>query len=74
MTSRYEQFQQRIFDQLDELELENRQRSVEQFVALGKKSGIDVISEILDKGKSAGEVLDLIKQAEQQESSKSGTG
>lgn len=45
--SDYEKFQQQIFDELDELEQAGRA----SFFEVGRRAGIDVVSEILDKGK-----------------------
>ncbi len=58
--SSFERFQQRIFDELDELERRDRERLVDKFVELGRRFRIDVVSEILDNGKSASEVFDAI--------------
>lgn len=68
--SEYEKFQQRIFDQLDDLELAYRERVVADFVERGAWVGIDVIAEILDKGKPASEVLKAIGEREKSQNSK----
>ena len=61
--SDYEKFQQQIFDELDELEQAGRERLVASFVEIGRRAGIDVVSEILDKGKSVPEVFDAVQKA-----------
>jgi t-SNARE complex subunit (syntaxin) len=60
--SDFERFQQGIFDELDELERQDVRRSVDNFVELGRRFRIDVVAEILDKGKTASEVFDTIRQ------------
>ena len=60
--SEFERFQQGIFDELDELERQDLRRSVDDFVELGRQFHIDVVAEILDKGKTASEVFDAIRQ------------
>jgi hypothetical protein len=64
MTQRtdYEKFQHQVFDQLDELEGAERERTVVRFVELGRQCGIDVVAEVLDKRKSAAEVFAAIDE------------
>ena len=62
--SDYEDFQQRIFDQLRELEEAEHQGIVIRFVERGKRCGVDVMTEILDKRKSVDEVFAAIDQKE----------
>ena len=64
MTQRtgYEKFQQQAFDELDELEEAERDRTVSRFVELGKQCGVDVAAEILDKRKSVAEVFAAIDE------------
>lgn len=59
-----ERFYQRMYDELDELERKDRQRLVELFVELGRRVHIDVVAEILDKGKSTSEVLEAIHKGQ----------
>jgi hypothetical protein len=58
--SDYEKFQQRIFDQLAEMEARERTRIVADLIAIGHRAGVDVVAEVLDKGKTLAEVLDAI--------------
>jgi len=51
-----------MFYQLDVLEQADRQRIVQDFVEAGERVGIDVVSEVLERGKSANEVLDAIRE------------
>jgi hypothetical protein len=62
MPSDYEKFQQAIFDQLDELDVLGKQRTIEDFIRAGQQFGIDVISEIVDKKRSAADVVAEIRQ------------
>ena len=59
----FERFRQRVFDELNELEQPDRQHAVESFVEYGRQHGIDVIAEVLDKGKSISEVFVAIAQS-----------
>ena len=61
--SNFERFRQRVFEELDELEQLDRQHAVESFVEYGRQHGIDVISEVLDKGRSVSEVFAAIAQS-----------
>jgi len=63
MGSNFEKFQQRVFEELDELEELDRQHAVESFVEYGRQHGIDVIAEVLDKGRSVSEVFAAIAQS-----------
>lgn len=62
MPSDYEKFQQAVFDQLDELDVLGKQRTIEDFIRAGQQFGIDVISEIVDKKRSAADVVAEIRQ------------
>jgi len=53
----YEKFQDNMFAEIEALERGQRRWAVEQFVEIGKSVGIDVISEILDRGRSASDVF-----------------
>ena len=59
--SDYERFQQRIFGEMAELKARDQTRVVTDLVAIGNRAGVDVVVEVLDKGKSLVEVLDAIK-------------
>jgi hypothetical protein len=56
-----EKFQQRIFGEITELEGRDQTRIAADLVAIGKRAGVDVVVEVLDKGKTLAEVLDAIK-------------
>jgi len=60
--SNFERFRQRVFEELDELEQLDRQLAVESFVEYGRQHGIDMIAEVLDKGRSVSEVFAAITQ------------
>jgi len=60
--SDYEKFQAKIFDEIEVLESRQKQWVVQQFVDIGKSVGIDVISEILDRGRSASDVFRDIEE------------
>jgi len=60
--SNYERFQQQMFDQLDDLEQADQQRMIEDFIMAGRRCGIDVIAEIVDKGRSPSEVVAEVRQ------------
>ena len=53
----FEAFSQHVFDELDELEELDRQKAVKTFVEYGRQHGIDVIAEVVDKGRSVSEVF-----------------
>ena len=53
----FERFRQRVFDELGELEQVDRKCAVETFVEYGRQHGVDVIAEVLDKGRSVSEVF-----------------
>lgn len=55
--SDYEKFQDNVFAEIEALERRQRRWVVEQFVEIGKSVGIDVISEVLDRGRSASDVF-----------------
>lgn len=55
--SDFDAFQRRVFDELDELEQVDRQYAVKCFVEYGRRHGVDVIAEVLDKGRSISEVF-----------------
>jgi hypothetical protein len=61
----YEKFQQRVFDELTELEQFERQRIIMDIVRAGKRCGIDVIAEIVDKQRPVSEVIAELKRKEQ---------
>lgn len=63
----FEEFRRRVFDELDILERADRQRIVQDFVEAGKRVGIDVVTELLDRGKSASEVFDAIREKQTQQ-------
>lgn len=58
----YEKFQQKMFDQLDDLEEAAQQRIIEDFVIAGRSCGIDVIAEIVDKHRPASDVITEVRQ------------
>jgi hypothetical protein len=60
--SNFERFRQRVFEELDELEQLDRQQAVESFVEYGRQHGIDMIAEVLDKGRSMSEIFAAITQ------------
>ena len=60
--SNFERFRQRVFEELDELEQLDRQQAVESFVEYGRQHGIDMIAEVLDKGRSVSEVFAAMTQ------------
>lgn len=66
MPNEYEKFQEQMFDQLDELEILGKQRTIEYFVKAGQQFGIDVIAEIVDKKRSVSEVVAEIRRREEQ--------
>lgn len=57
-----EAFLQHVFDELDELEELDRQKAVKTFAEYGRQHGIDVIPEVVDKGRSISEVFLTIAQ------------
>jgi len=57
--SDYEKFQQRMFDQLDDLEQADKQRILVEFLKVGYQCGIDVIKEIR-LGKSVDDVVERV--------------
>ena len=61
----YEKFQQRVFDELTELEQVERQRIIMDIVRAGKRCGIDVIAEIVDKHRPVSEVIAESKRKQQ---------
>lgn len=63
--SNYEKFQVKIFDEITDMESQNRQWLAQQFVDMGKSAGIDVIAEVLDRGRSS---LDVLKEIQQRQS------
>jgi len=60
--SSFERFRQRVFEELDELEQIDRQHAAESFVEYGRQHGIDVITEVVDKGRSVSELFAAIAQ------------
>src|SRR5215469_2286187 len=58
--TKFEKFQQCVFDEFGELEQVDRKCAVETFVKYGRQHGIDVITEVLDKGRSVSEVFAAI--------------
>jgi len=62
--SNFERFRQRVFEELDELEQVDRQHAIESFVEYGRQHGIDVITEVVDKGRSISEVFLAMAQGE----------
>ena len=62
--SNFEAFQRRVFDELDELEQVDRQYAVKSFVEYGRQHGVDVIAEVLEKGRSISEVFLAMAQGE----------
>lgn len=65
MPSDYEKFQQRMFDELEDLERFEQQRIISEFVKAGQQCGVDVMSEILDKARLPSEVMAEIRQKTQ---------
>jgi hypothetical protein len=63
--SEYQRFQARVFDELDDLEQAQQRRVAEELVRAGQNVGIDVIAEVLDRGKSVRNVLDAINERNQ---------
>jgi len=53
-----------VFEELDELEQIDRQHAVESFVEYGRQHGIDVIAEVVDRGRSISEVFLAMAQGE----------
>ena len=49
-----------MFEELDELEQIDRQQAVESFVEYGRQHGVDVIAEVVDRGRSVTEVFAAI--------------
>lgn len=64
----YEKFQQRMFDQIEELDFEYKQRVINEFILEGARVGVDVISEFLDNHKSVEDIRALIEKAQQAKS------
>jgi hypothetical protein len=62
----YEKFQEKIFDQLDKLEVLGMQRTIEDLTKAGHQFGIDVIAEIGDKRRSVGEVVADVRKKEEE--------
>ena len=60
--SGFERFQQAVCHELDKLGKAGRQHSTHSFVELGRAYGIDVIAEVLDKGKSISEIFAMIQE------------
>lgn len=58
-----EAFWQRVFDELDELQELDRQQAIKTFVEYGRQHGIDVIEEVVDKGRSISEVFLTMAQS-----------
>lgn len=67
-SNNYEKFQQRMFDQLDELDFEYKQKVINEFILEGAKVGIDVISEFVDNHRSVEHIRTLIENARQAKS------
>ena len=61
----YEKFQQRVFDELAELEYADQQRILVGMVLAGERYGIDVIAEIVDKHRPVSEVIAELKRKQQ---------
>jgi len=59
--SNYEEFQQQMFDQLDDLEQADQQRMLVGFLKIGLRCGVDVVKEI-KQGKSVDEVFDHVME------------
>jgi len=59
---KFQKFQQCVFDESGELEQVDR-KCVETFVEYGRQHGVDVIAEVLDKGRSVSEVFAAITQS-----------
>ncbi len=47
---------------MDELDQRARTIAIEEFVEAGQAVGIDVVAEILDHGKSAAQVFEIIRE------------
>ena len=60
--SECEKFHQQIFDQLEDLKEREKDGIVARFVKAGERYGVDVVAEILDKGKSVEEVFAAMNQ------------
>lgn len=60
--SNYEKFQQRVFDEITDMEALRKQVIVRQMIDAGKSVGIDIISEVLDHGRLASEVMKEIEE------------
>lgn len=54
-------YEEELNEFLDEQDQLASQSAVRDFLALGESAGIDVASEILDKGKSTSQVFDAIR-------------
>ena len=58
--SEYEKFQHGIFDQIEQMEESERHQLLKQFVKLCRQHGIDVVSEIVGKGRTFEQVLAMV--------------
>lgn len=62
-STEYEKFQQCIFDEIEGLGQVEREHIIASFIEIGQRAHVDVVTEILDKGKSVPEVFQAILKA-----------
>jgi hypothetical protein len=55
--SNYEKFRQPVFEEMHDIPQAEREQLIEDFVKAGSRVGVDVVGEIVDKQRSAAEVL-----------------
>jgi hypothetical protein len=60
--SDYEKFQDKMFTEIEALEQRRKRWVVEQFVEIGKRVGVDVASEFLDRGRSTSDIFREIEE------------
>ena len=60
--SDYQKFQDNMFVEIEALEERHKRWVVEQFVEIGKRVGVDVVSEFLDHGRSASDIFREIEE------------
>jgi uncharacterized protein (DUF488 family) len=66
-SNNYDKFQQRIFDEMAELEEAEYQRLLVDFIQAGKMCGIDVIAEIAEKNRPVSEVVAEVRRKQKQQ-------
>jgi len=55
--SDYEKFQDGVFAEIEAMERRQKRWVVEQFVEIGKGVGINVIAEVLDRGRATSDIF-----------------